>query len=104
MSTSQQNNRPLHHTASSRLPDWPKEPNGFYVAILPHHISVAKCNKDNFLWLKAGTIRSIHSERVEIGTDTILVDGMEIVMDDAQMQNFDHFKSGTVVLWANEDN
>lgn len=89
MSTSQQNNRPLHHTASSRL---------------PHHISVAKCNKDNFLWLKAGTIRSIHSGRAEIGTDTILVDGMEIVMDDAQMQNFDHFKSGTVVLWANEDN
>lgn len=52
----------------------------------------------------AGKVRRAHSGRVEIGTDILLVDGKEIVKDDAQIQEFDYFKTGVVVFWTVENN
>lgn len=100
----------LHTKASSRLPEESKQPNQIYVGILLHNINLGSCNKDNFLWLKAkrtstaGKVRGAHSGRLEIGTDVLLVDGTEIVKDDAQIQDFDYFKTGVVVFWTVEDN
>jgi hypothetical protein len=52
----------------------------------------------------AGKVRRAHSGRLEIGTDILLVYGTEVVKDDAQIQDFDYFKTGVVVFWSVEDN
>lgn len=52
----------------------------------------------------AGKVRRAHGGRLEIGTDILLVDGTELVKDDAQIQDFDYFKTGVVVFWTVEDN
>jgi hypothetical protein len=49
--------RLLHQKASTHLPNWPKGPGSFYVAILPHSIHPTKSEGANFLWLKAKGVR-----------------------------------------------
>ena len=44
--------RILYKKASSRLPNWPKGPNDFYVAILSHEKHVRSCEHKDLLWLK----------------------------------------------------
>ena len=46
----------LYKNASSSLPNWPKGPNDFYVAILSYEKNVRSCDHKYLLWLKVRVI------------------------------------------------
>jgi hypothetical protein len=43
----------MHKKASANLPTFPKRADDFYIAILPHNITVRSCEWKDFFWLKA---------------------------------------------------
>ncbi|XMA10865.1 hypothetical protein WAI453_003656 [Rhynchosporium graminicola] len=97
----------LYKKASTNLPDWPKGPNDFYVAILSHRKHVRSCEHKDLLWLKVrgkntvAQVKAAHSRRV--GRKVVLYDGRNVVTDDTQIRYLNHHRSDVVVFWTKRD-
>ncbi|KAL2059725.1 hypothetical protein VTL71DRAFT_10217 [Oculimacula yallundae] len=97
----------LHKKASSHLPDWPKGPDDFYVAILSHKKHVRSCEHKDLLWLKlrgkhtVAQVKAAHIKRV--GRKVVFYDGRNVVADDTQIRYLNHYRSDVVVFSTKRD-
>ncbi|KAH7336710.1 hypothetical protein BKA65DRAFT_38553 [Rhexocercosporidium sp. MPI-PUGE-AT-0058] len=93
--------------ASSSLPNWPKGPNDFYVAILSHEKHVRSCEHKDLLWLKVrgkhtvAQVRAFHNNRV--GRKVLLCDGRDVVSDETQIRHLNYQRGEVVVFWTKLD-
>ncbi|CAG8972655.1 hypothetical protein HYALB_00011394 [Hymenoscyphus albidus] len=91
--------------ASQILPDWPKKPTQFYVAILPYNVTVPTCQHADFFWLKCGgrttiaTLRKAYIAQSETSVELMYEDRVK-PQDDTQIRNLYHTRSDILVFWT----
>ncbi|KAH6664253.1 hypothetical protein B0J14DRAFT_706677 [Halenospora varia] len=94
----------LYQKAARELPDFPKNLDDLYVAILPYSKIVQTCAWEDFLWLKArgkntiGQIQDAHIKRT--GTKVLLVHGEERLANNTQLRRIHNNYNDLVVFWT----
>ncbi|KAE8441769.1 hypothetical protein EG329_004327 [Mollisiaceae sp. DMI_Dod_QoI] len=99
-----ENREILYEKASRCLPNFPKKPTDFYVAILPHKKSVRNGEWEDLLWLRVRGKHTVAQVKkfyaTAFGTQVIFMDGGSVVREDTQIRALNHLKTDLVALWT----